>query len=56
MAAESIHDEVFGEIVKAKGGRLWTATVAILQGQSIQIRLIGGPSKTLELTESGFVK
>jgi hypothetical protein len=49
MAAESIHDEVLGEIVEAKGDRLWLATVAILPGQSIQIRLIGGPSKTLAL-------
>ena len=29
MAAESIHDEVLGEIVEAKGGRLWLATVAM---------------------------
>ena len=52
MAAESIHDEVLGEIVEAKGGGLWTATVAILRGQSIEIRLIGGPSKTLPVART----
>ncbi len=52
MAAESIHDDVLGEIVEDKRGRLWTATVAIRGSQSIQIRLIGGPSKTLSLARA----
>jgi hypothetical protein len=52
MAAESIHDEVLGEIVEDKRGRLWTATVTIRGRHSIQIRLIGGPSKTLSIART----
>jgi hypothetical protein len=49
MASESVQDDLLGDIVEDKRRRLWTATAVILPGEPIEVRLIGGPAKTLAI-------